>query len=190
MKITRSISGRQQRRGWLFRRRPPTRVERLRRLTEEGARALTSAAPDLGRLTTTARHALAERAAAVEPPEFLSERLRLDRVARVGTPASLRRLNDPRMPVWMILAAAAAGAAIGVGIGLSLSERRERQQRVTQRLESAADEIKAAWPNVTDADIQEARGSIDRLVSTIGSHTGEDSGAVRERLEGITKTED
>jgi uncharacterized protein YjbJ (UPF0337 family) len=52
-------------------------------------------------------------------------------------------------------------------------------------LDAAADEIKTAWPTLTDDDIAQARGSVDRLVTTIRERTGQDAEEVRERLETI-----
>ena len=92
-------------------------------------------------------------------------------------------------PRWMVITAVGGGIALGIGLGMWLTGRRAATRRRIDEMEAATDEIKAAWPDVTDADIQQARGSAARLAETIRSRTGEDAGLVRERITGMTARE-
>lgn len=169
----------------------------LARMAEQARRALAEApisiaAPDLGRATAAVRQAVAERQLPVETPEFLREWLRAGgapaahQPAPPTRPAGLARLTSPEARPWVIAAAAVAGAAIGLGLGMWLTGRRATARARARELESAADEIKAAWPEVTDDDIQRSKGNTARLADIIRDRTGQDPDTVRERLAGMT----
>jgi uncharacterized protein YjbJ (UPF0337 family) len=109
----------------------------------------------------------------------------LDRVQEwAGERAEQVRESD--VPAWTLIAAGAAGLAVGLGIGMWLARRRT-DRRARRKLQSAADEIKAAWPDVTDEDIRRAKGSAARLAETIRERTGESAETIRGRLAGITE---
>lgn len=98
------------------------------------------------------------------------------------------RRARPAVPIWAVALAVAGGVAIGVGVGMALT--RGRTARRVRRLEAAADEIKAAWPEVTDTDIQQARGSAARLAGVIEARTGASADAVRDRITAMTSQAD
>jgi hypothetical protein len=139
---------------------------------------------ELSRAAAGARHALAERRANVEP-RFLRERLRLERDAATGRTLARGRFGE-QPSSWMLAAAVIGGVALGLGIGMWLTGSRAARREQARRMEAATDEIKAAWPELTDDDIEQARGSAARLAQTIRDRTGEDAAAVRERLAGMT----
>jgi hypothetical protein len=169
-----------------FRRRR-SRLQRLRQVAAQRARAVSGAAPDIRQTVATARQAVAERRPEIESADFLQERLRLDRMARIGRrPRDLLRLRSTEAPAWTIAVAALGGFAIGLGIGMWLTSRRTSTSQPSAGFEAAADEIKAAWPQLSDADIEQARGSVSRLVEIIRGRTGQEAESVRERLESIT----
>ena len=141
---------RRRRRGRLERlRRRPAR--RGRRAAGRGPRARERAQlpvelPDLGRATAAARSAIAEREVRVpvpdlgraaaaargvlanrprpEPPQFLREQLRVDRVTALQRRGKRRGpLAGDTSPLILILAAV-AGAAVGLGIVNWLTQRR------------------------------------------------------------------
>ena len=148
--------------------------------------------PDLARATAAVRGVRAERAERrprPEPPQFLRERLRVDRVTALQDRDERGGPLAPRTSPLILIMAAIAGAAVGLGIGMWLTQRQAAMREGMRDLESSADEIKAAWPNITDDDIQRARGSAARLAQTIGDLTGEDAQSVRQRLSGITGLE-
>lgn len=193
-----------------FRRRRG-RIERWRDAIAE--RGLPIDLPPAGTVGAALR-ALPERIDLADAPALVRERLSLARGStrvepkgsrlepRVGrAPASSggrRGLEEagapvrqrPVLPRWVIIASLAAGAALGLGVGMLLTRRRAASRQRVQRMTDAADEIKAAWPDVTDDDIQRARGRADRLAETIRSRTGEDADRVRERLAEFTKGEE
>jgi uncharacterized protein YjbJ (UPF0337 family) len=53
------------------------------------------------------------------------------------------------------------------------------------RWQQARGAIRQMWGELTDQELEEARGSWDRLVGAIKEKTGESSGAVEERLKEI-----
>jgi uncharacterized protein YjbJ (UPF0337 family) len=187
-----------------FRRRR-SRLERLRRRVRARSGRAAAVRPattdrrivirpeDLGRAAAAARRAVAERTANLDLTALaeLRERLSPDRLAELARrPAALVRPRPrPRPSPWLIAAAALAGVAVGIGIGMLITSRRAALRARARELESATDEIKAAWPDITDEDIQRARGSAARLAETIRARTGEDADQVRERLAGMTGTE-
>ncbi|HXH20957.1 MAG TPA: CsbD family protein [Dehalococcoidia bacterium] len=50
--------------------------------------------------------------------------------------------------------------------------------------------IRSTWGEVTDDDIDQARGNVDRLVGTIKQKAGEAEESIRERLRGWEREED
>lgn len=145
------------------------RLVRLRRLATE----------HIGEVRTAAQRP------SIDAIGFLQDRLHLDRLAQAGRrPRRKAGLQVAGVPLWVVLAAAGGGFAVGLGVGMRLTGRRRTPEPV-RPLDAAADEIKAAWPEVTDEDIVQARGSIARLVKTIRARTGQDAEEVRERLESI-----
>jgi|GEM_PF-4732148 len=147
--------------------------------------------------------ALAARAALERLPDGAAPAVR-DRLAQIslsalpaaelleGLPFLRRRRSLPArlvggiVPVWAVGAAALAGFTAGLGLGLWLAERRAAAARAAQALEAHADEIKAQWPTVTDEDIQQARGRVERLAETIRLRTGEAAEKVLAQIQTIT----
>ena len=188
----------QTRRGFPFPfRRRRSRLERLRHQAARRAQELRAAAPDAAQALAAARRVVAERAPDIDLQELLQERLPLDRLPldrlpldRVPgiaqRPRGMAGMRQREVPAWAVAAAALGGFMFGLGVGMWLTERRRAAGEPVRALDAAADEIKAAWPELTDDDIAQARGSVARLVKTIRERTGEDAAHVRERLESMT----
>lgn len=174
-----------------FRRRR-SRLERLRHEAARRAQELRAAAPDPAHALATARRVMAERTPDIDLQELLQERLPLDRLpldrmpGLTPRPRGMAGMRQRPVPAWAVAAAALGGFMFGLGVGMWLTERRRAAKEPVRALDAAADEIKAAWPELTDDDIARARGSIARLVKTIRERTGEDATYVRERLESMT----
>ncbi len=156
-----------------FRRRP-SRVEQLRRSLDRQSRSATAAV----------RRTVADRDLSLELPPFgrITEISRRVLPGHEPEPEPTAQSRMPYVPAWALSLGVVGGLAIGLGIGMWMTERRSAARIRAKQLQSAADEIKAEWPDVTDDDIQKARGSAGRLSKTIGRQTGEDTESVRERL--------
>jgi uncharacterized protein YjbJ (UPF0337 family) len=50
--------------------------------------------------------------------------------------------------------------------------------------------IRSVWGNLTDDDVQQARGDLERLVGIIKERTGESAEAVRQRLQQLMQDEE
>lgn len=50
------------------------------------------------------------------------------------------------------------------------------------RIDQARGRIRSAWADLTDNDIEQVKGDIERLVGTIKEKTGESADAIRARL--------
>ncbi|MCS7276016.1 MAG: CsbD family protein [Dehalococcoidia bacterium] len=50
--------------------------------------------------------------------------------------------------------------------------------------------IRLVWGNLTDDDVQQARGDLERLVGIIKERTGESAEAVRQRLQQLMQDEE
>ena len=50
--------------------------------------------------------------------------------------------------------------------------------------------IRLFWGNLTDDDVQQARGDLERLVGIIKERTGESAEAVRQRLQQLMQDEE
>ena len=160
-----------------------TAAERARELPLPGAAA---AVPAVGRAAPAVAGRLPSVSVpAMEKPAFLQDGLPLDRLTglRRRKKSRWQRVREAETPTWMILLAIVAGFGIGIGIGMALTSRRTTTAR--GRLDEAADEIKAAWPEVTDNDIQDAQGSAERLAEVIRARTGENVATVRTLIEGM-----
>ena len=169
-----------------FRRRR-SRLDRLRHTATRRAHELRAAAPDMSQTVATARRVVAERTPDLDIQELLHERLPLDQVMRLRQrPGRTARLRGSEVPAWAVVAAVLGGIMLGIGVAMWLTDRRRAEDEPVRALDAAADEIKAAWPELTDDDIAHARGSVARLVKTIRERTGEEGDHVRERLESMT----
>lgn len=169
-----------------FRRRR-SRLERLRHTASRRAQELRAAAPDMSQTVAAARRVVAERTPDLDFQEFLQERLPLDQVMRLRQrPSRMTRLRGSEVPAWAVAAAILGGVMLGIGVAMWLTDRRRTGDEPVRALDAAADEIKAAWPELTDDDIAKARGSVARLVKIIRERTGEEGDRVRERLESMT----
>jgi uncharacterized protein YjbJ (UPF0337 family) len=160
-----------------------TAAERARELPVPGAAV---AGPAVGRAATAVAGKLPSvTMLPIEKPAFLQDGLPLDRLPglRRRKKGRWQRVREAETPTWMILLAIIAGFGIGIGIGMALTNRRSGAAR--GGLDQAADEIKAAWPEVTDNDIEDAQGSAERLADVIRARTGENAATVRTLIEGM-----
>jgi len=57
------------------------------------------------------------------------------------------------------------------------------------RVETSLEDIRTAFPGVSDEDVKSAEGDLERLASLIAEKTGADRGQVRERLQAIIDTD-
>ena len=57
------------------------------------------------------------------------------------------------------------------------------------RVETSLEDIRAAFPGVSDADVKSAEGDLDRLAGLIAEKTGGERGQVRQRLQAIIDTD-
>lgn len=144
------------------------RARELALLAAEHARDLAAEHPEVGRMASAARDALP-----------------LDRLPAFRRTNAWERLTREQTPGWTVALAAVSGLAAGVSIGLMLAGRRQRRRAAVQALEARADEIKSAWPDVTDDDIRRARGRADRLAETIRARTGEAADKILAQIEGL-----
>ncbi|HEY7294939.1 MAG TPA: hypothetical protein VH916_07840 [Dehalococcoidia bacterium] len=57
------------------------------------------------------------------------------------------------------------------------------------RVETSLEDIRAAFPGVSDEDVKSAEGDLDRLAGLIAEKTGGDQSQVRQRLQEIIDTD-
>jgi uncharacterized protein YjbJ (UPF0337 family) len=59
------------------------------------------------------------------------------------------------------------------------------ERKTEGTLQKLRGRIRETWGNITDDDIDRAKGNFDQLVGTIKQKTGESEESVRERLRGM-----
>ncbi len=173
---------------------PESPLERVRAAAGAGAlvaRDTAGRARELALLAADhARELAAEHPEAQRMASAVRDALPLERLPGFRRRSAWERFTHEQAPAWTLALAALTGFSAGISVGLVVAARRTRPRAAAQALEARADEIKAAWPDVTDEDIRRARGRADRLAETIRARTGEAADKILAQIEGLTPADE